>query len=86
MDARIVILGSRDPQHRRADRGDGAPVGSRIRRGKPVEIANWLSTLGLGQYEQAFHENAIDAEVLADITDADLVALGYKFWVIARSS
>ena len=43
-----------------------------------MEIANWLSTLGLGQYEQAFHENAIDAEVLADITDADLVALGVQ--------
>jgi hypothetical protein len=29
-----------------------------------MEIGAWLRGLGLGQYEQAFRENDIDAEVL----------------------
>jgi hypothetical protein len=43
-----------------------------------MDIAEWLRALGLDQYEQAFHDNAINAEVLPDITDADLVALGIR--------
>jgi class 3 adenylate cyclase/tetratricopeptide (TPR) repeat protein len=43
-----------------------------------VDIAEWLRALGLGQYAQTFHENAIDVGVLPDITDADLVALGVQ--------
>jgi len=41
-----------------------------------VDIATWLRRLGLEQYEQAFRENAIDAEVLSELTDADLEKLG----------
>ncbi|MBB5667888.1 class 3 adenylate cyclase/tetratricopeptide (TPR) repeat protein [Rhizobium leguminosarum] len=41
-----------------------------------MDIASWLRGLGLEQYEQAFHENAIDADVLSDLTDADLCQLG----------
>ena len=41
-----------------------------------MDVATWLRDLGLEQYEQAFRDNAIDAEVLPDLTDADLAALG----------
>ena len=41
-----------------------------------MEVAAWLSGLGLGQYEQSFRENDIDAEVLMDLTAEDLIALG----------
>ena len=41
-----------------------------------MEVAAWLSGLGLGQYEQAFRENDIDAEVLMDLTAEDLIGLG----------
>ena len=36
-----------------------------------MDIAAWLRGLGLEQYEQAFRDNAIDAEVLPELTDAD---------------
>ena len=41
-----------------------------------MDIAAWLRGLGLEQYEQAFRDNAIDAEVLPELTDADLEKLG----------
>ena len=41
-----------------------------------MDVAVWLCGLGLGQYEQAFRENDIDAEVLADLTADDLSGLG----------
>ena len=41
-----------------------------------MDIAAWLRGLGLEQYEQTFRENAIDAEVLPELTDADLQQLG----------
>src|SRR5687767_12981427 len=41
-----------------------------------MDIAAWLRDVGLAQYERAFHANDIDAEVLADLTAEDLVALG----------
>jgi len=41
-----------------------------------VDVAAWLRGLGLEQYEQAFRDNAIDAEVLPELTDADLEKLG----------
>ncbi|WP_280801621.1 adenylate/guanylate cyclase domain-containing protein, partial [Mesorhizobium sp. LNHC232B00] len=41
-----------------------------------MDIATWLRGLGLQQYEQAFRDNAIDAEVLPELTDADLEKLG----------
>jgi class 3 adenylate cyclase len=41
-----------------------------------VDIAGWLHDLGLERYEQAFCDNAIDAEVLPALTDADLEKLG----------
>jgi class 3 adenylate cyclase/predicted ATPase len=42
----------------------------------PTEIANWLRELGLEQYATAFHDNAIDSEVLPELTADDLKDLG----------
>ena len=41
-----------------------------------MDVGALLRNLGLGQYEAAFRENEIDAEVLPDLTDADLEKLG----------
>ena len=41
-----------------------------------MDVGAWLRNLGLGQYEAAFRENEIDAEVLPDLTDADFEKLG----------
>jgi class 3 adenylate cyclase/predicted ATPase len=40
------------------------------------EIANWLRGLGLEQYASAFHDNAIEIEVLHELTADDLRDLG----------
>lgn len=41
-----------------------------------MNVAAWLHGLGLGQYEQSFRENDIDAEVLAHLTADDLIGMG----------
>ena len=41
-----------------------------------LDIATWLMELKLEQYQAAFQDNAIDGEVLAELTDADLQQLG----------
>ena len=41
-----------------------------------MEIASWLSRLGLGQYGRAFRDNDIDAEILQRLTAEDLRELG----------
>jgi class 3 adenylate cyclase/predicted ATPase len=41
-----------------------------------VKIAAWLHSLELQQYEQAFHDNAIDAAVLPELTAEDLRDIG----------
>jgi SAM domain (Sterile alpha motif) len=41
-----------------------------------MDVAVWLRSLGLGKYEGAFRENAIDVSVLPDLTDQDLEKLG----------
>jgi len=43
---------------------------------KALDVAQWLHSLGLGCYEDAFRGNDIDGEVLADLDDADLEKLG----------
>ena len=40
-----------------------------------MDIGGWLRRLGLGQYEAAFRENEIDADVLSDLTEIDLEKL-----------
>jgi len=39
-------------------------------------IAAWLDEIGLGQYAIVFSENAIDLDVLPDVTETDLEKLG----------
>ena len=39
-------------------------------------VAEWLASLGLGEYSQRFAENAIDLSVLGDLTEQDLKDLG----------
>jgi class 3 adenylate cyclase len=42
-----------------------------------MDIGGWLRSLGLGQYETVFRENAIDAMVLRDLTEDHLRELGF---------
>jgi class 3 adenylate cyclase len=41
-----------------------------------VDIATWLHGLGLSEYEQAFRENAIEFEILPELTADDLKEIG----------
>jgi class 3 adenylate cyclase/predicted ATPase len=41
-----------------------------------LDIASWLHSLGLGQYEDAFRENRIGADILTSLTAEDLRDLG----------
>ena len=41
-----------------------------------MDVAGWLRGLGLEQYEPAFRDNFVDADVLPDLTAEDLVGLG----------
>ena len=41
-----------------------------------MDIASWLHSLGLPQYEKAFRDNAIDMAVLPELTTEDLKDLG----------
>ena len=41
-----------------------------------MDIAGWLRELGLEQYEAAFRENAVDADLLPSLTAEDLKDLG----------
>src|SRR3954466_9193935 len=40
------------------------------------DIAQWLESLGLGQYAPRFAENDIDAAILPQLTDQDLKEIG----------
>ncbi|WP_262421509.1 adenylate/guanylate cyclase domain-containing protein [Paraburkholderia sp. UCT31] len=44
--------------------------------GGRVDVAVWLHSLGMERYEPVFRENAIDADVLRDLTADDLKELG----------
>src|SRR5215831_1222110 len=48
----------------------------RLDLGTAMDIAVWLRGLGLERHEAAFRENEIDAEVLPQLTESDLSALG----------
>jgi len=41
-----------------------------------MDLGGWLRSLGLGQYEASFRENAIDDTVLPNLTADDLKDLG----------
>ena len=40
------------------------------------EITTWLDGIGLAQYSTVFAENAVDLDILPDVTEADLERLG----------
>src|SRR5271163_4028409 len=44
-----------------------------------MDVGDWLKSLGLGQYLALFREHEIDAEVLPELTDADLEKFGVPF-------
>ena len=41
-----------------------------------MDVGEWLRGLGLERYETIFREHAIDMDVLADLTDAELAQIG----------
>ena len=41
-----------------------------------MDVGSWLRNLGLGQYEPAFVANAIDSDVLAELTEVDFEKMG----------
>ena len=41
-----------------------------------MDVGDWLRGIGLGQYEAAFRESEIEADVLAELTDQHLKDLG----------
>src|SRR4029077_4299674 len=43
---------------------------------RTMDVGSWLRSLGLSQYEAAFRDNAVDAEVLFELSDSDLAQLG----------
>ncbi len=45
-------------------------------RAATMDVGDWLRSLGLGQYEAAFRENAIDGKVLPRLTAEDLKDMG----------
>src|SRR5215475_9473143 len=45
-------------------------------RGGPMDVGEWLRNLGLEKYESEFIENAIDLDVLPELTEDDLEKLG----------
>jgi class 3 adenylate cyclase/predicted ATPase len=60
-----------------SSRDDFNPGKLNIRGGKAsVDIAAWLHSLGMQQYEGAFRANAIDSAILAELTAEDLRDLG----------
>jgi predicted ATPase/class 3 adenylate cyclase len=44
-----------------------------------MDVGDWLRSLGLGQYLVLFREHEIDADVLPELTEADLEKFGVRF-------
>jgi hypothetical protein len=44
--------------------------------GAAMDVEGWLRGLGLGQYEERFRDNKIDAELLPRLTGDDLREIG----------
>ena len=45
-----------------------------------MDVGGWLRGLGLGQYEEKFRDNKIDADVLPRLTVDDLKDIGVASW------
>jgi hypothetical protein len=50
-----------------------------------MNIATWLRSLGLEQYEQVFRDNAIDDEIILSLNDTELALLGIRPLGTARN-
>src|SRR5580700_10749323 len=44
-----------------------------------MDVGDWLRSLGLGQYEATFRDNAIGMDILTDLTEGDLTQFGVPF-------
>jgi hypothetical protein len=55
---------------------NNAPKAAAHRSSATQQVAEWLETLGLGQYARHFAENDITFSILSDLTDQDLKELG----------
>src|SRR5271170_2562323 len=44
-----------------------------------MDVGEWLQSLGLGQYEATFRDNAIGMDILTDLTENDLSQFGVLF-------
>ena len=51
-----------------------------------MDVGGWLRSLGLGQYEALFRGSDIDADILPELTDADLEKLGVSLGTASVSS
>src|SRR5689334_1635969 len=47
-----------------------------LKQGAIMSVGEWLRNLGLQHYESVFLENAINTDVLPDLTESDLEKLG----------
>jgi hypothetical protein len=47
--------------------------------GDPLDIDDWLRGLSLQRYAEAFRDNAIELEVLPELSEANLEKLGVLF-------
>jgi hypothetical protein len=41
-----------------------------------MDVGAWLRGLGLGQYERTFRDSEIEADILPELTEADLEKIG----------
>jgi len=41
-----------------------------------INVSDWLHMLDLEQYAEAFQDNDVDGDVLAEVTADDLIAIG----------
>ena len=55
---------------------NNAPKAAAHRSSATQQVAEWLETLGLGQYARHFAENDITFSILSDLADQDLKELG----------
>jgi len=44
-----------------------------------MDVGDWLRSLGLGQYEATFRDNAIGMGILTELTESDLGQFGILF-------
>ena len=48
-----------------------------------MDVGAWLRSLGLAQYEGVFRNNEIEAEILPELSEADLEKLGLPLELVS---